>query len=167
MYEEIKNNLKEEDREEESVNEESDNTDEMELLRTRMGEKAESGDALVQDVIEDQMDEIGNYDTPQEFLEHLCELYITGGGVSSMIYYDDTLKFLEGHSEEINKRLQEKMDEYGTHDLKEFFGDNYDETDPLHIDTTNRNLFAWWAYEDVCRDLAYELNDEFDYGANI
>jgi hypothetical protein len=44
---------------------------------------------------------------------------------------------------------------------------NYDEEDPLNIGTTNRNLFAWWAYEDVCADAAYELNEKYNYGANI
>lgn len=175
MYEEIKKNLKEDEEDievaeeqvEEPTEEESDDSSDMELLKERLQEKANNGDALVQDVIEDQLDEIGNYDTPQEFLEHLTELYISGGGVGSMIYYDDTFKFLEGHSEEINKRLQEKMQDYGSSSLKEFFGDNYDDSDPLNIDNTNRNLFAWWAYEDVCRDVAYELNEEFNYDANI
>lgn len=166
MYNEIKKNLNEEDIEDETVEEENSEA-EMELLKERMQEKANNGNAMVKDVIEDQMDEVLNYETPQDFLEHLIDLGITGGGVGSMIYYDDTLNFAESFADELNERLSEKMDEYGTSSLKEFFGDNYDDEDPLNIGQTNRNLFAWWAYEDVCRDLAYELNEEYNYEANI
>jgi len=137
----------------------------MDELKERLQKIANDGDALVKDVAEDQLDEVDSYDTPQDFLEHLTNLYITGGGVSSMIYYDDTLKFLEDHEEEINELLKDGIREFGS--LQDMFGKNYDDTDPMNLGTSNRNLFAWYAYEETARNIAYQLNDEYDYNASI
>ena len=86
--------------EEEEAKKELD-TSSIEGLKEVMNGMLDNATEMEKEVIEDQLDEVDGYDTPQDFLEHLCDLCITGGGVSSMIYYDDTLAFLERHSEEI------------------------------------------------------------------
>ncbi len=153
------------------LNEEEEETKELdtsslEELKSMMTSKLDNASAMEKEVIEDQLDEIDGYETPQDFLEHLCDLCITGGGVMSMIYYDDTLAFLERHQEEINNLLKDTIEEFGG-SLKDIFGDRYDETDPMNLETNNKNLFAWFAYEETARRLAYELNDEGNFGANI
>ena len=150
--------------EEEEAEKELD-TSSLEGLREVMNGMLDNATEMEKEVIEDQLDEVDGYDTPQDFLEHLCDLCITGGGVSSMIYYDDTLAFLERHSEEINQLLQEGIREFGS--LQDMFGDNYDDSDPMNLDTHNRNLFAWYAYEETARRIAEAINEAGNYGANI
>ena len=116
-------------------------------------------------VLEDQLDEVDGYDTPADFIEHLTDLGISGGGVSSMIYYDDTLAFCEEYEEEINQMLADGINEFGS--LKDMFGDKYDDTDPMNLGTTNRNLFAWYAYEETARNIAFALNEALDLNLNL
>ena len=47
------------------------------------------------------------------------------------------------------------------------FGDNYDDSDPMNLDTHNRNLFAWYAYEETARRIAEAINEAGNYGASI
>lgn len=150
--------------EEEEAKKELD-TSSIEGLKEVMNGMLDNATEMEKEVIEDQLDEVDGYDTPQDFLEHLCDLCITGGGVSSMIYYDDTLAFLERHSEEINQLLQEGIREFGS--LQDMFGDNYDDSDPMNLDTHNRNLFAWYAYEETARRIAEAINEAGNYGASI
>lgn len=145
--------------------EETVDTSSLESLKEIMNGMLDNATEMEKEVIEDQLDEVDGYETPQDFLEHLCELYITGGGVSSMIYYDDTLSFLERHSEEINQLLQQGIEEFGS--LKDMFGDNYDDSDPMNLETSNRNLFAWYAYEETARRIAEAINEAGNFGADI
>ena len=145
--------------------EETVDTSSLESLKEIMNGMLDNATEMEKEVIEDQLDEVDGYDTPQDFLEHLCDLCITGGGVSSMIYYDDTLSFLERHSEEINQLLQQGIEEFGS--LKDMFGDNYDDSDPMNLETSNRNLFAWYAYEETARRIAEAINEAGNFGANI
>lgn len=153
------------------LNEEEEETKELdtsslEELKSIMTGMLDNASAMEKEVIEDQLDEVDGYETPQDFLEHLCDLCITGGGVSSMIYYDDTLAFLERHQEEINNLLKETVEEFGG-SLKDIFGDNYDETDPMNLETHNKNLFAWFAYEETARRIAEAINEAGNYNASI
>ena len=145
--------------------EETVDTSSLESLKEIMNGMLDNATEMEKEVIEDQLDEVDGYETPQDFLEHLCDLCITGGGVSSMIYYDDTLSFLERHSEEINQLLQQGIEEFGS--LKDMFGDNYDDSDPMNLDTHNRNLFAWYAYEETARRIAEAINEAGNFGADI
>ena len=145
--------------------EETVDTSSLESLKEIMNGMLENATEMEKEVIEDQLDEVDGYDTPQDFLEHLCDLCITGGGVASMIYYDDTLSFLERHSEEINQLLQQGIEEFGS--LKDMFGDNYDDSDPMNLETSNRNLFAWYAYEETARRIAEAINEAGNFGADI
>lgn len=151
--------------EEEENQEEFDNSS-MEKLKEVMEGMLSNATPMEKEVIEDQLDEVDGYDTPQDFLEHLCELYITGGGVSSMIYYDDTLNFCEAYQDEINQLLSETLNDVGG-SFKDIFGDKYDEEDPMNLGTNNRNLFAWFAYEETARRIAEAINEAGNYGASI
>lgn len=145
--------------------EETVDTSSLESLKEIMRGMLDNATDMEKEIIEEQLDEVDGYDTPQDFLEHLCDLCISGGGVSSMIYYDDTLNFCEAYAEEINHLLQQGIEEAGS--LKNMFGDNYDDSDPMNLGTSNRNLFAWYAYEETARRIAEAINEAGNFGANI
>lgn len=76
-----------------------------------------------------------------ELMQHGCQ----SGMVPDLIYYDDTIKFFEAHKEEINKLLKEELWSTGL-SVGELFRD-FDNDDPLCIDTHNQNLLAWFGFE--------------------
>ena len=81
---------------------------------------------------------------------------LSSGIVGSMIYYKDTTKFFNLYRKEIEKLWQEFSFETGMklNDLRDF-----DESDPVIRDTINKNLLAWWAYEEIAVMLENQLSD--------
>ena len=81
---------------------------------------------------------------------------LSSGIVGSMIYYKDTTKFFNLYRKEIEKLWQEFSFETGMklNDLRDF-----DESDPFIRDTINKNLLAWWAYEEIAVMLENQLSD--------
>lgn len=90
----------------------------------------------------------------QSWIEDLLTYGCQSGMVSNLIYYRDTLKFYKTHQEEINDLLKETMFNTGYNNPKELFGDNWDEEDPLALDTLNQNLLAWFGFEETTRNIA-------------
>lgn len=76
------------------------------------------------------------------------------GMVSGLIYYKDTLKFFATHRREITPLLSETLSDFGYSSPAELFGDKWDSYDPLAQETQNRNLLAWFAFEETARNLA-------------
>jgi hypothetical protein len=71
---------------------------------------------------------------------------LSSGIVGSMIYYSDTVKFFNLYRKDIETLWQDFSFETGMKltDLRDF-----DEGDPFIRDTNNKNLLAWWAYEEI------------------
>ena len=76
------------------------------------------------------------------------------GMVSHLIYYKDTLAFYRKHRAEIEGMLKELMQNLGTSSPAGVFGDKWDNDDPFCRDTNNRNLLAWFGFEEAARNLA-------------
>ena len=89
-----------------------------------------------------------------DVLYHGCQ----SGIVGSLIYYTDTVAFYKQHREEINALLQETMDECGSYNPSDLFGDKWDKEDPLVLDTYNQNLLAWFGFEETMRKIAYQFD---------
>jgi hypothetical protein len=85
-----------------------------------------------------------------DVLEHGCQ----SGVVTSLIYYDDTTKFYDNYKAEINALLYDLMAETGIYNPSELFGDKWDREDPLALDVLNKNLLAWFAFEETLRQIA-------------
>ena len=97
--------------------------------------------------------------TREEQKDYLNDVVTHGcisGVVSSLIYYNDTVAFYHKHKEEINDLLNELLQETGL-SPNELFRD-WDNSDPLALDTHNQNLLAWFGYEEAARRL---LDEEF------
>ena len=93
-----------------------------------------------------------------DVLEHGCQ----SGIVSSLIYYDDTTKFYDNHKAEINALWYEVMTETGIYNPLELFGDKWDREDPLALDVINKNLLAWFAFEETLRQIASNFDGLVD-----
>lgn len=85
----------------------------------------------------------------RDVLEHGC----VSGTVSELIYYSDTVKFYKKYQDEINELLKDLMDGTGFYSMKDLFGKNWDDEDPLAIDAYNQNLLAWFGFEETLRNV--------------
>ena len=85
------------------------------------------------------------------------------GIVSELIYYSDTLAFYKKYRDEINNLLSETMHSTGCFSLPEIFGEQWDNEDPLIIDTHNRNLLAWFGFEESLRNIGYNFKQLQNY----
>lgn len=82
----------------------------------------------------------------------------SSGMVSHLIYYTDTVKFYKTHRREISALLKELMASTGEHDLAKLFSNTksmtWDAEDPLAQEDGNRNILAWFGFEEAARILA-------------
>ena len=84
----------------------------------------------------------------QDLLEHGCQ----SGMVSDLIYYSDTVAFYDAHQAEIDGMLQELCADCGCRP-DELFGDKWEKEDPLARDDLNKNLLAWFGFEEAVRAI--------------
>lgn len=85
----------------------------------------------------------------RDVLEHGC----VSGTVSELIWYSDTVAFYKKYQDEINELLKDLMDGTGLYSMKDLFGKNWDDEDPLAIEDYNRNLLAWFGFEETLRNV--------------
>ena len=85
------------------------------------------------------------------------------GVVGELIWYSQTVAFYKKYCDEINELLYELMNNTGLHSLSELFGKNYDAEDPLMLETHNRNLLAWFGFEETLRNIGYHFEQVQDY----
>lgn len=75
------------------------------------------------------------------------------GMVSHLIYYKDTLAFYRKFRKDIERHVSLMLDELGEPSPAGLFGDKWDKSDPFARDTQNRNLLAWFGFEEAAREL--------------
>ena len=85
----------------------------------------------------------------RDVLDHGC----VSGTVGELIYYSDTVPFYKKYKDEINELLKDIMDGTGLYSMKDLFGKNWDNEDPLACDIYNRNLLAWFGFEETLRNI--------------
>lgn len=82
-----------------------------------------------------------------EVLNHGC----ISGIVSELIYYYQTEAFFDRHKEEINELAQEMS--------IDIYGNPYEIYKNLSYGCS-KNTLAWFGFEEMTRNIAYELNIE-------
>lgn len=82
---------------------------------------------------------------------------LQSGIISELVYYTDTLKWYNKHKAEIKMLLRESMMNYGTSNPADLFGRNWDQDDPFVEETGNKNLLAWFSFEETAREIANNL----------
>lgn len=106
------------------------------------------------------LDRVSDYDySVLSFLEDLQHGGCQSGLIGELIYYDDTVKFFENYKEEINELLKELMESTGL-SIEDLFGDKWDKEDPLIMDRFNKNLLAWFGFEETAFKIGRELFPE-------
>jgi hypothetical protein len=77
------------------------------------------------------------------------------GMVGHLISYADTVTFYKVYQEEIKDLLIELMESTGLSPA-ELFREKWNETDPFAEGTMNRNLLAWFGFEETARRIVEE-----------
>lgn len=89
------------------------------------------------------------------------------GMIPELIYYDDTNEFYDTYKTDINDLLSNLTQGTGL-SVEELFKDQFDENDPLIIDCFNKNLMAWFGFEETSYQLYEQLyekinNNRYDF----
>ena len=82
----------------------------------------------------------------------------SSGMVSELIYTRDCVKFYQKHRRDISELLKQALDDTGCGGPGELFTNpncmEWDKSDPLAQEDGNRNLLAWFGFEEAARRLA-------------
>lgn len=128
-----------------------------------MQKKLKGTTPLERFVAKSMNEKAGNYDNGLEgVLNDLMYGGCQSGYVGELVYYDDTCKFYKKYRDEINAILQGSLADISRSGSPvDLFGDKWEVTDPLALDTQNQNLLAWFGYEEtalrMCRDIGIEF----------
>ena len=91
----------------------------------------------------------------KEFLNDVLSTGCISGTVSELTYIADTKDFYEEHKDDINALLAQLLDDLGAKSPVDIFGEEkFDTGDPVCLGDNNRNLLAWFGFEEVCRQMA-------------
>lgn len=121
----------------------------------------ESESKLEKEVAQYIVDRWDDYDDEKDVITDILNNGCESGVVSSMIYYSDTVQFYERHKGEIDELLYNTMENCGIYELKQLFGRRFDEEDPLCLYETNKNLLAWFGFEETMRNIGNKF-EEFE-----
>jgi hypothetical protein len=94
-------------------------------------------------------------DPLKEVTEHGC----SSGIVGHLIYYVDTLRFYRRFQKEIDGMLAETCSDCGKSPSTLFERTGWDNDDPLARDTTNKNILAWFGFEEAANTLLNMLEN--------
>ena len=128
-------------------------------------EDLKGSNKLTNHVLDYYIDESVDYDTPDDLLKSMEDLQQYGcqsGMINGLIYYDDTTKFFDEYKDEINDILSEVLEGTGC-SMEELFGDKFDENDPLIIDYSNKNLLAWFGFEETVNNLYENIREKLKH----
>ena len=105
------------------------------------------------------------YSNTDELIRELEDLQRYGcvsGMIADLIYYDDTNKFYDNYKDDINELLSDLLDGLGL-SIQEFFGKNFDNDDPLILNFSNKNLLAWFGFEESSYRIYEEIKEKMKY----
>ena len=121
--------------------------------------KKSTTSGLEKDVLEYVIDNWSNYDDKTAIFTDVLDHGCVSGVVGHLIYYSDTVKYFDDHKDEINDLLHETLWSCGFKNPKDLFGDKWDDEDPLALDTYNKNLLAWFGFEETMRKVASKFEE--------
>ena len=113
-----------------------------------------------QDSIKEWLEATQDKSTISDVTWHGC----SGGTIGELIYYVDTSAFYDKYKEEIWDRLSNMADDMGCESILHLiatFNGVSNVGSPLQL----KNLLAWWAAEDVCREICMNWDTEERFSA--
>ena len=113
-----------------------------------------------QDSILDWLLETQDKSTIEDVTRHGC----SGGTISELIYYADTSAFYEKYKEEIWQRLSDMADDMGEPSILHLIV-TFNGAKEVGSHLQLKNLLAWWAAEDVCREICMNWDTEERFSA--
>ena len=124
------------------------------------------GESKLKDYVIDyykKLDEDSIMTSMEDLQKHGC----ISGMIPELIYYDDTNEFYDTYKTDINDLLSNLTQGTGL-SVEELFKDQFDENDPLIIDCFNKNLMAWFGFEETSYQLYEQLyeklnNNRYDF----
>lgn len=121
----------------------------------------EANDGLVESVTNYILDKFDEYNDPKQIIFSVLGHGCVSGIVGELIYYSDTTAYYAKNRDAINHLLYEQMEEFGEHDLTEFFCGkvSWDPEDPLALDYYNQNILAWFGFETTMRNVALQFDE--------
>lgn len=119
--------------------------------------KKQSDNALTKYVCNYIINNCEKGESVSDFIENILNCGCASGIVGELIYYSDTLKFYKKFQYEIDNLLNDLMRDCGC-DAAGLFGKKWDETDPLARGEHNKNLLAWFGFEETLRNIASNFN---------
>ena len=126
-------------------------------------EELKNGNELNDCVLDYYIDR--KYSNPDELIRDMEDLQRYGcvsGMITDLIYYDDTNKFYDNYKDDINELLSNLLDGSGL-SIQEFFGKNFDNDDPLILNFSNKNLLAWFGFEESSCRIYEEIKEKMKY----
>ena len=128
-------------------------------------EGVRNGDDLINYVIDYYIENYKNSTIEELILamENLMQYGCISGMIPNLIYYEDTTNFYNKYKSRIN----EMISNIGI-PMEEIFGDRFDEEDPLVLDITNKNLLAWFGFEETTSQIYEQIiekvnSNQYDY----
>lgn len=96
-------------------------------------------------------------------MEDLMNYGCISGMIPNLIYYEDTANFYDKYKNNIN----EMISNIGI-PMEEIFGDKFDKEDPLVLDIVNKNLLAWFGFEEASLQVYEQImekvnSSQYDY----
>lgn len=94
---------------------------------------------LISEVVDIILDQIEDYDYPEDYFEEVLKYGCVSGIIPALMYYKDTEEFFNRHVDEILDLLNEER-EYGEIKFE-----------------LNRNNLAWFAFEEIVNRIYNDL----------
>lgn len=126
-------------------------------------EGLKDGNKLKDYVLDYYIDDYDSYADDDSFIKGMEDLQRYGcvsGMIHSLIYYDDTNKFYDDYKEEINDLLSGLIEGTGS-SMSELFGEKFDKEDPLVLECMNKNLLAWFGFEETANSIYENIIENF------
>lgn len=97
----------------------------------------------------------------EDLQKHGC----ISGMIAELVYYDDTEKFYDKYKDDINDLLSNILDGTGT-SIQGLFKEQFDDEDPLIINYKNKNLMAWFGFEETSYQIYENIYEKFKNNVN-
>jgi len=125
-------------------------------LRRKLKDILENSPSTVKaEVIKDALDSENIETYFNDLLTHGC----VSGMVGRLIYYSDTVKFYDRYEDEIEDLLDETREEMGYSNRFDMIG-SLNGAENVGDITQEKNLLAWFAFEENARTIANEIGLE-------